>query len=666
MTANSNGSDTYLVTTDSWSTPPKGQWQTLSLGGYYVLKFSRSGSAGYGTWLASPGPSQAGTIYGGVADDLAVDAAGALFGVGDGAGGFVGGGALQCIPDTTAKTSQSKTVPGWAFQYSHFGGTTGRDLTYHGLAIDSQGHLYIAGGYQHNQSFFDAMAQYQWNYTDPFPSDEHGGYDAILMRIDNLAAAPAPVVPGIDLDCGAAQPSQVFPGNSVTIPLTVTNTSSAVTQVRVSLRLYDGSFVPDLQHLNAEPIPAPTPVYDSELAGQDQTVTVAPGATVTCNFNWFVPADAAAGTYHVLGRAFTTDPTTPQLIDTTGPDVSTADFTNLAYRAAFSVPDDDYPDYPSQAKNYTGTATLTGHIGATKMLAGIKVGDADCMKFNLSKGWRYAFEVVPVGDFDPNLFLYDAQGNVLAHSDDAPALESVADSPRASRITVVPEADAVYCIGVHGLEMPDLDYFMQGDYTVHVISEQWDTPRDDHPEAATDDGIPPADATSIALHGHEFGHLESANDIDWFKLDCSATDKPYTLFLQRTGTLPCKLSLVDGNGTILSEHQLNGTDTTFSMPIYPPHDAVLFAKVEGLGPGEDYPNIAYRLDLYDNSGQPKDGKAVTEGGFIDSLKQIMGDFLGTNTQSRKPILLIDVTVGPELKRRRNKAQPGERRAGDWH
>ncbi len=168
------------------------------------------------------------------------------------------------------------------------------------------------------------------------------------------------------------------------------------------------------------------------------------------------------------------------------------------------VPDRWEPDDSLADATEIGIATAQTHDLHT-------LGDRDCVRFDATRGHVYTIETAGLGpDIDTRIFLYDAEGRLLAQNDDGRALQE----PWASRLVwTAEETDTLYVmtqdVGDDDAG-PGTSYDLRIWEEIHVVEDQYEP--DDSPDLAT--LLKPAEPQPHNLH--------VSGDQDWIRFEAEA------------------------------------------------------------------------------------------------------------------------------------------------
>jgi len=173
----------------------------------------------------------------------------------------------------------------------------------------------------------------------------------------------------------------------------------------------------------------------------------------------------------------------------------------------------DEPPYapdPWEPDNTTDTASLL-EPDSTQTHDLHRLGDRDHARFDATRGYVYTVETANLGqDIDTRLFLYDSQGNLLAHNDDGRSLEE----PWASRLVWTATKTSTHYVMVH-----DVGDDCAGPGTSYDL-RLWEEVRFVEDEYEPDDSA--RLATLLEPGKTQVHNLHVVGDVDWMRVDAKA------------------------------------------------------------------------------------------------------------------------------------------------
>lgn len=250
------------------------------------------------------------------------------------------------------------------------------------------------------------------------------------------------------------------------------------------------------------------------------------------------------------------------------------------------VPDPWEPDDSVAEATEIGMASAQTHDLHT-------LGDRDYVRFEATRGYIYTIETAGLGaDIDTRIFLYDAEGRLLAQNDDGRALQE----PWASRLVWM--AEKTNTLYVMARDVGDDDAGPATSYEliiweeVHVVEDEYEP--DDSSDLAT--LLKPAEPQPHNLH--------VSGDQDWIRFEAAAG---HTYVIETFGLGPkvdTVLRLFDEQGRELAwddngraEEEALASRIRWRAAV----DISLWVMIHDSGDDAGGPGTEYRLKLVDTA-----------------------------------------------------------------
>lgn len=216
-------------------------------------------------------------------------------------------------------------------------------------------------------------------------------------------------------------------------------------------------------------------------------------------------------------------------------------------------------------------------------------GDRDYLRFEATRGHIYTVETFKLGeDIDTQIYLYDAEGQLLAHNDDGRGLEEL----WASRLLwTAQRTDTLYVMiqDVGGNAAgPGSTYDIRLWEEAHFVEDEYEP--DDSPDKAT----------RLETESHQVHNLHLAGDHDWVRIEV----RPRTRYTVETFGLGPDVDTAlylydeDGNELASDDNGRGDEEKGASRLTWTAHgDSVLYIMVQDLGDHGAGPGTEYRVRL---------------------------------------------------------------------
>jgi hypothetical protein len=209
-------------------------------------------------------------------------------------------------------------------------------------------------------------------------------------------------------------------------------------------------------------------------------------------------------------------------------------------------------------------------------------GDHDYLCFEAAAGKAYTIETYDLGsDIDPIIYLYDREGQELAHNDDGTA------EPLASRIVWLAPGSGVYCVMVRDLGEDSAG--IDARYSLTVVESAFAAGADPYEPDDT-----PGEATPIETDGTRQPHtFHTTTDVDYVSFTAQQ-GREYTI---QTGDLQAAcdtvIYLYDEAGVELDYDDDAGEDSFASLIVWTaPSTGVYYVRIRDFS-GRAGPAVSY-------------------------------------------------------------------------
>ena len=195
---------------------------------------------------------------------------------------------------------------------------------------------------------------------------------------------------------GTQRQDSFAPGAEVTVKLTAHNDGEPVDAL-VTLNVFDSSFT----YPEDPPDDDPAEFYDSHVGGEDipSGGLLEKGETECFEFTFTIPSDAPEGEYHILAavrdQASAFD-SPAAILDTTGPEAATLDWSEAAYLTPFAVIVPNLPPFLTTVERLTGAVSNHPFTIAYEALAAA----ADEQDLDLDDTIYFRIETVEIGHLE--------------------------------------------------------------------------------------------------------------------------------------------------------------------------------------------------------------------------------------------------------------------------
>jgi ribosomal protein L37E len=210
-------------------------------------------------------------------------------------------------------------------------------------------------------------------------------------------------------------------------------------------------------------------------------------------------------------------------------------------------------------------------------------GDQDYVSFEAEDGFAYTIETFDLGEIDTIIFLYDAQGQELAHNDDG------TDEPYASRITWVAPDTGIYYAMVRDLAGdsagPEATYSLSVKESPFVEGADPFEPDDDLASAR------PIDTTGT----HQAHTFHTSTDVDYVYFSAQGGKRYAIETGGLTGDCDTVIFLYDRDGVELDLNDDAGEEVLSSLLEWTaPSSGTYYVEVRDFG-GHAGPEVGYQL-----------------------------------------------------------------------